>query len=99
MERRDRQGKFVLGDIPAACGLQRGRRVLASASEDKTVRVWDVAPASNESSFGHDSFAKVVRFADDAKSSYLRGRQTTRIWDVSTVSSLPRPLTAQTKMN
>nr|WP_240963149.1 hypothetical protein [Antrihabitans stalactiti] len=72
-------------------------KVLASASNDRTVRLWDVADPTNphpigEPLTGHTNFLTSVAFSPDGKVlASASGDHTVRLWDVSDPTN-PRPL-------
>jgi WD40 repeat protein len=60
-------------------------KVLASASLDQTVRLWNVASRENTATFrGHSDGVMAVAFASDGKTVASGGKdKTVRLWDVS----------------
>jgi len=71
-------------------------KTLASASGDKTVRLWDVKTHQSlgEPLTGHSSYVLSVSFSPDGKTlASASYDKTVRLWDVKTHQSLGEPLT------
>ncbi|TEA06741.1 NACHT and WD repeat domain-containing protein [Mycobacteroides salmoniphilum] len=71
-------------------------KLLASASEDGTVRLWDVSDPSNPAPMGqpltgHTSFVTAVAFSPDGKTlASTSGDGTLRLWNVSNPADVQR---------
>src|SRR5215217_1089561 len=75
-------------------------KLLASASGDKTVRLWDVATGKphGEPLTGHTKSVNAVAFSPDGKLlASASGDKTVRLWDVATGKPHGEPLTGHTK--
>ncbi|WP_119730170.1 WD40 repeat domain-containing serine/threonine protein kinase [Thermomonospora amylolytica] len=74
-------------------------KILASAGNDKTVRLWDVATrtALGRPLTGHTSHVESVAFSPDGKILVSASAdKTVRLWDMATRTALGRPLTGHT---
>jgi len=74
-------------------------KLLASASADKTVRLWDVASGTQhgEPLTGHTDFVNDVTFSPDGKLlASASADKTVRLWDVATGKAHGEPLTGHT---
>jgi WD40 repeat protein len=73
---------------------------LASASDDQTVRLWDVRTGRRlgEPLAGHDSFVLDVAFSPDGQRLASAGNDgTVRLWDAETGDPIGEPLTGHTE--
>ncbi|MHC5763463.1 NACHT and WD repeat domain-containing protein, partial [Nostoc sp.] len=60
-------------------------KTLASASGDKTVKLWDVATGKEISTLNHKNAVAVVSFSPDGKTlASASGDKTVKLWDVAT---------------
>jgi WD40 repeat protein len=61
-------------------------KILASASHDKTVKLWDVATNKERATLqGHEGMVYSVAFSPDGKTlASVSGDKTVKLWDVAT---------------
>ena len=61
-------------------------KTLASGSEDKTIKLWDVATGKEQATLkGHTEWVKSVAFSPDGKTlASGSGDSTIKLWDVAT---------------
>ena len=61
-------------------------KTLASAGEDKTVRLWDAATGETRATLkGHEDWVYAVAFSPDGKTlASAGGDKTVRLWDAAT---------------
>ena len=73
-------------------------KILASGSDDHTVRLWDVATGRPIRTLtGHTSYVYSVAFSPDGKIlASGSDDDTVRLWDVATGRPIGRPLTGHT---
>lgn len=66
-------------------------RYLASASDDKTARIWDLEARQEVGRFTHDSSVHAVAFSDDgARLASASHDNTARLWDIVTGREIAR---------
>jgi WD40 repeat protein len=87
-----------LGVESVAFGVVEGRTVLASGSEDRTVRLWDPATGKQigEPLTGHDEWVESVAFGTvDGRTVLASGGDNgkVRLWDPATGKQIGEPLT------
>jgi WD40 repeat protein len=74
-------------------------KIVASASRDKTIRLWDVATLQSLGTplVGHSDGVYAVAFSPDGKTlASASGDRTIRLWDVTSRQALGGPLTGHT---
>ncbi|MFO1500400.1 MAG: serine/threonine-protein kinase [Verrucomicrobiota bacterium] len=65
--------------------------ILATCSEDHTVRLWDIATGRESAVLPHDNFVKAAAFFEDGKHlATACGDGNLRLWDVATRSEIAR---------